>query len=76
MRCYLNTDSKQEKKKRKKKKIFDYRARCDHGGNQQKRKSDNHGEGSSKGVKKARVDPKTLTKKVEQKKKSGGRDWL
>jgi hypothetical protein len=56
--------------------IFDYRARCDRGGSQQKRKADNHGEGSLKVVKKAKVDQKTSTKKVEPKRKSGGRDRL
>jgi hypothetical protein len=56
--------------------IIDYQARCDCGGNQQKRKGDNHGEGSSKAVKKVKVDLKTSTKKVEPKRKSGGRDRL
>jgi hypothetical protein len=56
--------------------IFDYRARCDRGGNEKKRKGDNRGEGSSKVVKKVKVDVKTLTKKVEPKRKSGGRNRL
>jgi len=47
--------------------VFDYRARCDRGRHQEKRKDDNSGEGSSKHVKKAKV-----TKKVEPKRKSGG----
>lgn len=51
--------------------IFDYRARCDDGWNRQKRKDDNRGEGSSKQVKKAKVESKGVTKKVESKRKSG-----
>jgi hypothetical protein len=52
--------------------IFDYRDRCDHGGNWQKRKDDNSGEGSSKQAKKAKVDPKSSTKQGEPKRKSSG----
>jgi hypothetical protein len=52
--------------------IFDYRARCDRGRDQGKRKDDNSGEGSSRQVKKAKVEPRTTMKKVEPKRKSGG----
>jgi hypothetical protein len=38
--------------------IFDYRTRCDRGQDQEKRKNDNSGEGSSKQAKKAKVEPK------------------
>jgi hypothetical protein len=50
--------------------IFDYRARCERGRHQEKRKDDNSGEGSSKQAKKAKVEARA--KKVEPKRKSGG----
>ena len=47
--------------------VFDYLDRSEHGGPQQKRKEDNRGEGSSRQVKKVKVDSK---------RKSGGRGRL
>ena len=52
--------------------IFDYRARCDRGRNPEKRKDGDGRDGSSKQSKKAKVEPRTVTKKVEPKRKSRG----